>query len=183
MFNKFEKFLLGTSLFAITFGVYLTQIQSTLSTRLSTNGQSQSAQLVDSIQSNESSQDMDKALTDVPSGEIASVNDINNMVIEDVKLGSGEAVKVGDTVAVHYSGALKGEVNEFDNSRKRGEPLEFTVGNGMVIKGWDEGLIGMKVGGQRVLVIPPHLAYGESGIGPIPPNSTLVFSIELVEIK
>ncbi|MCA9368626.1 FKBP-type peptidyl-prolyl cis-trans isomerase, partial [Candidatus Kaiserbacteria bacterium] len=88
----------------------------------------------------------------------------------------------GDTVAVHYVGNLQGGA-EFDNSRKRGTPFEFTVGKGMVIEGWDKGLVGMQVGGQRALVIPPEMAYGEQGIGPIPPNSTLVFMIELVEIK
>ncbi|KXK00183.1 MAG: FK506-binding protein [Parcubacteria bacterium OLB19] len=67
--------------------------------------------------------------------------------------------------------------------KKRGEPFVFKVGQGMVIEGWEQGVVGMKVGGQRILVIPPELGYGEKGIGPIPPNSTLVFSIELLEIK
>lgn len=106
----------------------------------------------------------------------------NRMVIDDVKFGAGEPVAEGDIVAVHYVGTLK-DGQEFDNSRKRGQPFEFKVGAGQVIQGWDEGLVGMKVGGQRVLVIPPELAYGENGIGPIPGNSTLVFMIELVEIK
>ncbi|MCA9358758.1 FKBP-type peptidyl-prolyl cis-trans isomerase [Candidatus Kaiserbacteria bacterium] len=104
------------------------------------------------------------------------------MVIDDVKVGSGDEVKAGDTVSVHYAGTLKGG-KEFDNSKKRGAPFEFTVGEGRVIKGWEEGLIGMKVGGERILVIPPEKAYGEQGIGPIPGNATLVFSIELLEIK
>ncbi|MCA9363117.1 FKBP-type peptidyl-prolyl cis-trans isomerase [Candidatus Kaiserbacteria bacterium] len=104
------------------------------------------------------------------------------MVIDDVKIGAGEEVKSGDTVSVHYIGTLQNGT-EFDNSRKRGEPFQFKIGAGMVIKGWDEGLLGMKVGGQRVLVIPPDKAYGEEGVGPIPPNSTLVFAIELVDIR
>ncbi|MCA9360386.1 FKBP-type peptidyl-prolyl cis-trans isomerase [Candidatus Kaiserbacteria bacterium] len=104
------------------------------------------------------------------------------MVIDDIKLGTGEEVKENDLVVVHYVGTLQnGE--EFDNSHKRGAPFEFRVGKGMVIEGWEEGLIGMKVGGERVLVIPPDMAYGEQGIGPIPGNATLVFVIELMEIK
>jgi peptidylprolyl isomerase len=83
---------------------------------------------------------------------------------------------------VHYVGTLQNGT-EFDNSKKRGQPFEFTVGAGQVIKGWDQGLVGMKVGGQRILVIPPDMAYGERGVGPIPGNATLVFSIELIDVK
>jgi FKBP-type peptidyl-prolyl cis-trans isomerase len=108
--------------------------------------------------------------------------ELSRMVIDDVVIGKGEEVKNGDTVSVHYIGTLQNGT-EFDNSQKRGEPFTFTVGEGMVIKGWEEGLIGMKKGGQRLLVIPPSMGYGANAIGPIPPNSTLLFSIELVEIK
>ncbi|MCX6343808.1 MAG: FKBP-type peptidyl-prolyl cis-trans isomerase [Armatimonadetes bacterium] len=92
-------------------------------------------------------------------------------------------VAVGDTVTVHYKGWLdNGKV--FDTSKKPGrEPFEFTVGAGQVIRGWDEGLIGMKVGETRKLTIPPELGYGETGQGPIPPNATLHFEIELLKIK
>lgn len=107
---------------------------------------------------------------------------LKNMVIDDVKIGTGTTVKEGDVVSVHYAGTLQNG-QEFDNSKKRGAPFSFTVGGGQVIKGWDEGLVGMQVGGQRVLVIPPEKAYGEKGVGPIPPNATLVFSIELLEIN
>lgn len=107
---------------------------------------------------------------------------IERMVIDDVKLGTGEQIQKGDTVAVHYVGKLQNG-QEFDNSRSRGEPFVFKVGSGMVIQGWDEGVIGMQPGGERILVIPPDMAYGEQGIGPIPGNATLIFSIELVEIQ
>jgi len=90
-------------------------------------------------------------------------------------------VKVGDRVSVHYVGTLQNGT-EFDNSMKRGQPFTFRVGDGSVIKGWDEGLVGMKVGGQRILVVPPEMAYGNTPMGPIPANSTLVFSVELVNI-
>ncbi|MCA9355820.1 FKBP-type peptidyl-prolyl cis-trans isomerase [Candidatus Kaiserbacteria bacterium] len=104
------------------------------------------------------------------------------MVIDDVKLGVGDEVKKGDTVSVHYVGTLQNG-QEFDNSKKRGDPFEFIVGKGMVIEGWDKGLVGMKVGGQRILIIPSDMAYGDNGVGPIPGGATLVFSIELLAIK
>lgn len=85
-------------------------------------------------------------------------------------------------VVVHYVGTLP-DSTEFDNSRRRGQPFTFQVGAGSVIKGWDEGLVGMKVGGQRILVIPPDKGYGAQAVGPIPANSTLVFAIELLEIR
>ena len=101
--------------------------------------------------------------------------------IEDATLGEGDAVKDGDTVKVHYTGLLKdGKV--FDSSKERHEPFEFTVGAGEVIKGWDEGLVGMKKGGKRLLTIPAELAYGDREVGDIPANSTLYFEIELLEI-
>ena len=103
--------------------------------------------------------------------------------IEDVKVGNGSEVKDGNTVSVNYRGALT-DGREFDNSYDRGQPFEFKVGAGEVIKGWDQGLLGMKVGGKRKLVIPPGLGYGERGAGAdIPPNATLVFEIELLKIK
>lgn len=107
---------------------------------------------------------------------------LKSMVIDDTKTGEGAEAKVGDQVSVHYVGTLQnGE--EFDSSKKRGVPFEFSLGAGQVIKGWDEGVVGMKVGGQRVLVIPPDMAYGDQGIGPIPGGATLVFAIELLAIK
>jgi protein-disulfide isomerase len=103
--------------------------------------------------------------------------------IKDVTVGTGRAVKAGDKVKVHYVGTLT-DGTEFDQSKKRGEPFSFQVGQGRVIKGWDQGLVGMKVGGKRKLTIPPDLAYGDRGVpGAIPPKSTLLFDIELLEIE
>lgn len=101
---------------------------------------------------------------------------------EDTLIGNGAEVQNGDTVSVHYVGTLT-DGTKFDSSRDREQPFEFTVGNGEVITGWEQGLLGMKVGGIRKLTIPPELAYGETGQGSIPPNSTLIFEIELLEIK
>jgi len=101
----------------------------------------------------------------------------------ETQAGTGAQAKAGDTVRVHYTGKfLDGKV--FDNSVSRGEPLEFPLGKGRVIRGWDEGIALMKVGGKATLTIPPKLAYGESGAGGvIPPNATLIFDVELVSIK
>jgi len=104
------------------------------------------------------------------------------MKIDDIKIGTGRIAETGDTVSVHYIGTLQ-DGTEFDNSHKRGAPIEFTLGAGQVIAGWEEGIAGMSIGGERTLVIPPDKAYGEQGVGPIPPNSTLVFTVELVAIK
>jgi len=101
----------------------------------------------------------------------------------EITAGVGVQAVAGKTVRVHYTGKiLDGKV--FDSSIPRGKPLEFKLGAGRVIKGWEEGIAMMKTGGKAVLTIPPHLAYGESGAGGvIPPNATLVFDVELVEVK
>ena len=102
---------------------------------------------------------------------------------EDVKVGDGAVAKEGSTVKVHYTGTLKSG-KQFDSSKDRGEPFEFTVGSGQVIAGWEKGVVGMKVGGLRKLTIPYELGYGEDGKPPdIPPRATLLFDIELLEVK
>jgi peptidylprolyl isomerase len=100
----------------------------------------------------------------------------------DVLVGKGQEAKNGDRLAVHYRGTLT-DGKEFDSSYKRSTPFEFVLGQGQVIKGWDQGVLGMKVGGKRKLVIPPSLGYGDRPAGTIPPGSTLNFEVELVEIK
>jgi len=101
----------------------------------------------------------------------------------EVEAGTGAQAEAGRTVSVHYTGKFQdGKV--FDSSIPRGEPITFPLGQGRVIKGWDEGIALMKVGGKAQLVIPPDLAYGERGAGGvIPPNATLVFDVELVDVK
>ena len=102
--------------------------------------------------------------------------------IEDLKVGQGPEVEKNDTITVHYSGTLTNG-QKFDSSYDRNQPFETQIGVGQVIQGWDEGLLGMKVGGKRKLTIPPELGYGNQDMGTIPPNSVLVFEIELLAIK
>jgi FKBP-type peptidyl-prolyl cis-trans isomerase len=107
----------------------------------------------------------------------------SNLVKEDTVVGKGPEAKKGDKVSVHYTGTLTNGT-KFDSSHDRDEPFEFTLGASMVIKGWDEGVVGMKKGGKRRLTIPSEMGYGKSGSPPkIPPDATLVFDIELLEIK
>lgn len=102
---------------------------------------------------------------------------------EDVKVGTGTEATPGKTVTVHYVGTLTNG-SKFDSSRDRGQGFTFRLGAGMVIQGWDQGVAGMKVGGVRKLTIPPELGYGARGFPPvIPPNSTLVFEVELLDVR
>ena len=101
----------------------------------------------------------------------------------DTKVGTGAEAKAGQTAVVHYTGYLTNGT-KFDSSKDRGQPFSFPLGGGRVIKGWDEGVQGMKVGGTRTLLIPPQLGYGARGAGGvIPPNATLVFEVELLDLK
>jgi len=111
----------------------------------------------------------------------------SGLQIKDTEVGTGAQPKRGQTCVMHYTGwlytnGMKGK--KFDSSVDRGEPFEFPIGTGRVIKGWDEGVATMKVGGKRTLIIPPQLGYGERGAGGvIPPNATLMFDVELLGVK
>jgi peptidylprolyl isomerase len=107
-----------------------------------------------------------------------------DLVVTDLSVGDGAEATSGTTVTVHYVGVAHSTGEEFDASYNRGEPLQFRLGAGQVISGWDDGITGMKVGGRRQLVIPPHLAYGDRGAGGvIKPGETLVFVCDLVGVS
>jgi peptidylprolyl isomerase len=113
------------------------------------------------------------APTGTPPAELAT---------DDVVVGEGTAAKPGDHVHVHYVGVSFSNGKQFDSSWDRGAPFDFPLGAGRVIKGWDFGVTGMREGGRRTLVIPPELGYGPRGMGPIAPNETLVFVVDLVKV-
>jgi FKBP-type peptidyl-prolyl cis-trans isomerase len=108
----------------------------------------------------------------------------SGLVYWDIRVGNGEVAKEGSHVRVHYTGWLTNG-KKFDSSVDAGKPFDFTIGNGEVIKGWEEGVAGMKVGGKRQLRIPPALGYGAEGTpgGPIPPNATLIFDVQLLGVQ
>jgi peptidylprolyl isomerase len=106
------------------------------------------------------------------------------LVITDLTVGDGDEARAGQKVTVHYVGVSHANGEQFDASWDRGQPFEFPLGGGRVIAGWDQGVVGMKVGGRRQLVIPPHLAYGERGAGGvIAPGATLVFVVDLLGVN
>ena len=108
----------------------------------------------------------------------------SDLVVTDLSVGDGPEAVSGTTVSVHYVGVAHSTGEEFDASYNRGAPLQFRLGAGQVITGWDQGIMGMKVGGRRQLVIPPHLAYGERGAGGvIKPGETLVFVCDLIGVS
>ncbi len=180
MINRFEFLGISISVAFMALALYLVQVNESFS------GISQLAQVSPAPQSAivvvDDTASEDQARTSALLEAADSRGNLQKMVIDDITVGTGESVNVGATVVVHYAGRLQNGT-EFDSSYNRQQPFEFKLGSGQVIKGWDEGIVGMKVGGQRILVIPPDMAYGERGIGPIPPDSTLVFSVELLEIK
>ena len=121
----------------------------------------------------------EKPQVDVPSDQPPSYQ----LETEDIVVGEGDEAVAGRVVEVHYVGVSWKNGKQFDASWDRGDTFKFGLGKGQVIPGWDQGVKGMKVGGRRVLTIPPDLAYGPSGSGPIGPNETLVFVVDLLDVK
>ena len=122
---------------------------------------------------------MDKPEVDFPGGEPPT-----ELQVTDINVGDGAEAAAGQTAVVHYVGVAFSSGEEFDASWSRGEPFAFPLGGGRVIAGWDQGVVGMKVGGRRQLVIPPHLGYGDRGAGAaIAPGETLIFVVDLLDLR
>lgn len=178
MINKFEAIGIFVCVGIMACALFLLRLDDNTDMLSMVSDDSQVASVVSISEGVDSTEVLEQSLKD--SMDINGT--LKKMIIDDVVLGEGKEVAIGDTVTVHYIGTLQSG-QQFDNSYTKGTPFSFTVGEGRVIQGWEQGLIGMKVGGQRILVIPAHLAYGANEVGPIPANSTLVFSVELVDIK
>ena len=136
----------------------------------------------------ESSTPAPAAATTPPATSGSSAQEVtmpSGLKYQDLTVGSGTEAVAGKKVSVHYTGWLQSDNTKFDSSVDRGQPFEFQLGAGQVIRGWDEGVAGMKVGGKRKLIIPSELGYGSTGTpgGPIPPNATLVFDVELLGVN
>lgn len=181
MLSKFELIGIGASVLFMALALYFVRIETSFLSMAGAGDQAASVAksgIVVVGNGENVTSERTEALLDAAD----SRGNLTKLVIDDILVGTGAEVKDGDAVVVHYIGTLQ-DGQEFDSSKKRGVPFEFTVGEGRVIRGWEEGLIGMKVGGQRILVVPPEMGYGDAEVGPIPPNSTLVFAIELLEVK
>jgi FKBP-type peptidyl-prolyl cis-trans isomerase len=121
--------------------------------------------------------------TPLPTSSAEVITTESGLQYQDILIGEGDLAEPGNRVRVHYTGRLV-DGTQFDSSIDRGQPFEFTLGGGGVIQGWEEGIAGMREGGQRILTIPPDLGYGEDGRPPvIPGNATLIFEVELVEVN
>lgn len=122
--------------------------------------------------------------TEKPEVEFFDPEPPSDLVVQDITEGDGDEATAGSTVSVHYVGVAHSTGEEFDASYNRGSPLQFRLGVGQVISGWDSGVQGMRVGGRRQLVIPPHLAYGDRGApGAIAPGETLIFVVDLLKVS
>jgi len=120
--------------------------------------------------------------TALSEGQGSATTTPSGLLIQDLQVGTGTEAMAGDSVTVEYVGQLT-DGTVFDSTQSHGQPFTFTLGAGQVIAGWDEGVAGMKVGGERALSIPPSLGYGAQQVGPIPPNSTLIFEIKLDSVQ
>lgn len=179
MINKYEAVGIFASIGFMAVALFLLRVDSVPS--LVQEG-TEASQVASIAVVDESNTNQKEALFGALENSLNNKGLVDKLVIDDVVIGHGDEVKTGDTVTVHYIGTLQ-DGQQFDNSNLRGEPFTFTIGQNRVISGWEKGLIGMKVGGERILVIPPEMAYGNQNVGPIPANSTLVFAIELLEIN
>ena len=178
MVNKYESIGIFFSVAVMALALFLLRVETSSVASVAPESNTQSAVAVVAGGEDSDQQDLFNTLA----GSVSLDGDIQNLIIDDITIGTGVAAEEGDTISVHYIGTLDSG-QQFDNSYLKGVPFTYIVGDKKVIEGWDLGVVGMKIGGQRILVIPPELAYGNKDVGPIPANSTLVFAIELLEIN
>ncbi len=182
MLSKYELVWISFSILCMAVALYFLRLETNVFSVAGNSSQLAQVKQAEVVVVDENSVNINQERANVLMNASDSQGNVNKLVIDDIVVGTGAETKVGDTVEVHYIGTLP-DGTEFDNSNKRGESFSFTIGENRVIQGWEQGVVGMKVGGKRILVIPPDLAYGDRGIGPIPPKATLVFAIELLSIK
>lgn len=173
--NLIPLIIIGVIIAAGVLGIYLILNQNIPVAEIKKNVEEEPMKFIQEETTNQNTN------TQNPTANPAS--SVTELIVEDKVVGQGVEVKSGDTIVMHYTGTLENG-QKFDSSVDRGQPFETQIGVGQVIKGWDEGVIGMRVGGKRKLTIPGSMAYGEQGVpGAIPPNATLIFELELLEIK
>lgn len=177
MLSKFEVIGVLGSVALMSLALFLLRLDTSTLAKVS-NDDTQSAAVIVVDEEKDTNQALAEALM-----QAANQNGVpQQLVIDDVTIGTGAEAVAGKKIKVHYVGRLSNG-QEFDSSVKRGEPFTFTLGAGEVIKGWDQGIVGMKVGGSRTLVIPANLAYGDRAVGPIPANATLLFQVDLLDVQ
>ena len=170
--HKYEAIGIGISVMAMATALFFMRFSDTVGQPVVEGGNSQSASVI-LAENNEGG--VESALSEAIEG-----NRVGKIVATDISLGNGEEIKKGDKIQIHYIATLQNG-QEFDNTHKKGSALSFTVGDESVIEGLNEGIVGMKVGGQRIIIIPADKAYGREGYGPIPGNATVVYAVEVVE--
>lgn len=179
MINKYETIGIFGSIGIMVIVLLFVRAQEAKAP-VSTNGLDSSSSVT--VATTTGDQAQKDALYSALTKALSQTGTVKKLLIDDVQMGTGTVATLGDAVAVNYIGTLtNGTV--FDSSYKHGTPFSFTLGAGQVIKGWDQGIVGMKVGGKRILVIPADLAYGNRAVGPIPANAPLVFAVELLGVK
>lgn len=177
--NKYEAIGIGLSIGAMALALFLTRLDGSFDDgAILTRSAERTAQEASVVTSENGVDGIEAALSD----SLSSNGRVTKLVVTDITIGIGAEVAEGDTVTVNYIATLQNG-QEFDNSYKKGETFTFEVGDNKVIEGWNKGMVGMKVGGERVIIIPSEMAYGSEGFGPIPGNATVVYAIELVSVR
>lgn len=185
--NLIPFIIIGVFITAGVLGVYFILNQSVPAAEIKKNAEEEPMKFIQEETNNQN--------TNTQRPAVIPTSTVKELMVEDEVIGQGAEVKSGDNIVMHYTGTLENG-QKFDSSVDRGQPFETQIGVGQVIKGWDQGVIGMKVGGKRKLTVPGSLAYGDQGIPAqdqqgkpipgqyaIPPNATLIFELELLEIK